>query len=66
MCIRDRSPSSLGYHSDSQEGEESDSVESEGVEVVEDYAALEDEGVTGLSRGKYTIHKVLVSGGIAT
>ena len=52
-------PSSLGYHSDSQGGEEESSGESDGVEYVEDHAVLEDEGVTGLSRGKYAIHKVV-------
>ena len=54
----DTSTSSLGYHS---EGEETDSSggESEGVEISEDLALLEDEGVTGLSCGrKHTIHKV--------
>ena len=49
-------PPSLGYHSDSQEGEGTDSEE--GAEVIEDLAALEDEGVacTGIVRGKYKVH----------
>ena len=49
-------PPSLGYHSDSQEGEGTDSEE--GAEVIEDLAALEDEGVacTGIARGKYKVH----------
>ena len=50
---------SLGYHSDSQEGEESDSEE--GVEVIEDLAALEDEGVTGLSHSKYKVCDIICS-----
>ena len=49
-------PPSLGYHSDSQEGEGTDSEE--GAEVIEDLAALEDEGVacTGIAHGKYKVH----------
>ncbi len=47
---------SLGYYSDSDNSEK----ESEGLEMVEDYAALEDEGVTGMSRGKYAIREVRV------
>lgn len=50
---------SLGYHSDSQEGEESDSEE--GAEVIEDLAALEDEGVTGLSHSKYKVCDIICS-----
>ena len=53
----DASTSSLGYHSDSLEGEETD--EEEGAEVIEDLAALEDEGVMGLSRSKYKVHVAL-------
>lgn len=46
-------PSSLGYHSGGGEvGEESE--EDECVEAVEDAAALEDEGVTGLL-GKHAV-----------
>lgn len=48
---------SLGYHSDSQEGEETDSEEC--AEVVEDLAALEDEGVTGLSHSKYKVTEII-------
>ena len=51
-------PSSLGYHSESQGEGEASSGESEALEYAEDYAVLEDEGVTRLSRGKYTFHKV--------
>ena len=46
-------PSSLGYHSGGGEGGE-ESEEDECVEAVEDAAALEDEGVTGLA-GKYAV-----------
>ncbi len=54
-------PPSLGYHSDSQEGEGTDNEE--GAEIIEDLAALEDEGVTctGLSRSKYKVHVHIVT-----
>lgn len=51
-------PSSLGYHSESPGEGEASSGESETLEYAEDYAVLEDEGVTRLSHGKYTFHKV--------
>ena len=47
-------PSSSGYISDMESGEEGE----EGIVMVEDYAALEEEGVTGLKKGKYTLRKV--------
>lgn len=53
-------PSSLGYHSESPGEGETSSGESEGIEYAEDYAVLEDEGVTRMSRGKYAYHKVRV------
>ena len=51
-------PSSLGYHSESPGEGETSNGESEALEYAEDYAVLEDEGVTRLSRGKFTFHKV--------
>ena len=46
-------PSSEGYVSEEEsEGEEG------GVEVVEDYEALEEEGVTGLTKSKYAVREV--------
>ena len=42
-----------GYISeDESEGGESDVV------LVEDYSALEEEGITGLAKGKYTLREV--------
>ena len=52
--IAETTPTSSGYVS--EEGE-SDGEE-EDVVMVEDYSALEEEGVTGLRDGKYTYREV--------
>ena len=50
--IDTHSTTSSGYTSDTESGDEGDTV------MVEDYTALEEEGVTGLQKGKYVLREV--------